>query len=786
MSKSDSSRGSSRRSGQSHRRKSAASSRSRQARSGGFRWWSFLWRVALVGLLVLAGWLVYLDATVRSKFEGKRWAVPAKVYARPLEIYDGQALTLQGLQSELALLGYRKVSRLEGPGTYAVQGSRVDLHSRGFRFPDGQESSQAVSFRIDDGVVLNFGARSGGGAYSVRLDPLVIGGIYPAHKEDRVLVKLEEVPELLPKVLMLVEDRNFYEHHGIAPISIARAMWANLRAGRVVQGGSTLTQQLVKNFYLSNERSLVRKANEAFMALLLDAHYSKEEILEAYLNEVFLGQVGDRAIHGFGLASHFYFGQPLNELSTDKLAMLVGIVKGASYFNPRRYPERVKDRRNLILGMMAAEGLISEQEAIRLKGRPLGVINRPSYSDSRYPAFMDLVREQLVKDYQEEDLQSEGLQIYTTLDPIVQEQAEQSLQEGITRLQRGAAQGSELQGAVVVTGTESGEVLALVGGKEARFAGFNRAMRAVRPIGSLVKPAIYLTALMQPERYNLLTPLQDKGFLIRLDNGQEWQPRNYDRQEYGEVRLHEALTRSLNLSTVRLGLDLGLSDVAETLRRLGVERRIPLYPAMLLGSVNLSPFEVTKVYQTIASSGFNTPMRGIRAVTTADGEVLSRYAYETEQVVPHNAVHLLQYNMQEIMREGTGRGVYRRIPQSLAVAGKTGTTDELRDSWFAGFTGNHLAVVWLGRDDNGPTHLTGSTGALTVWADLIGSLPEYGFTSTKPETVDYVWVDPVTGLKSDDDCEGSRYMPFIRGTEPREMAPHCQRGRLQNWFRGLF
>src|SRR5690554_757725 len=462
MSKSNSSRGRSRRTG-------PRSSGSKQPRSKGRRWWGLLWRLALVGVLVLAGWLVYLDATVRTKFEGKRWAVPAKVYARPLEIFDGQALTMQGLQTELALLGYQRVSRLEGPGTYAIQGSRVDLYSRGFRFPDGLESSQAVSFRIDDGVVLNFGARSGTATYSVRLDPLVIGGIYPAHKEDRVLVKLEQVPELLPKVLMLVEDRNFYDHHGIAPLSIARALLANIRAGRVVQGGSTLTQQLVKNFYLTNERSLVRKANEAFMALLLDAHYSKDEILEAYLNEVFLGQVGERAIHGFGLASHFYFGQPLTELSTDKLALLVGIVKGASYFNPRRYPDRATARRNTVLDLMAAEGLISQQEAIRLKGRPLGVINRPSYSDSRYPAFMDLVREQLVKDYQEEDLQSEGLQIYTTLDPIVQEQAEQSLREGITRLQRGAAQGSELQGAVVVTGTESGEVLALVGGKEARF-----------------------------------------------------------------------------------------------------------------------------------------------------------------------------------------------------------------------------------------------------------------------------------------------------------------------------
>ncbi len=755
--------------------------------SSGVRWGRLLLRIVLVGLVLFAGWLVYLDATVRTKFEGKRWAVPAKVFGRPLELFDGQTLTLQGLKTELDQLGYQRTSRVDSPGTYAVSGSRVELHTRGFRFPDGAESAVQVSFRIDDGVVLNFGARSGGAVYSTRLDPLLIGGIYPAHREDRILVQLEEVPPMLPTALMLVEDRQFYEHMGIAPLAIARAMWANIRAGRVVQGGSTLTQQLVKNFYLTNERSLVRKANEAFMSILLDAHYSKDEILEAYLNEVFLGQAGDRAIHGFGMAAQFYFGQPLTELSIDKIAMLVGVVKGASYYNPRRHPERVMARRNLVLDLLAQEGAISANEAIKYKGRPLGVINTPSYSGARYPAFMDLVKQQLVTEYQEEDLQSEGLRIFTTLDPIVQEQAERSLRDGVKRLQQTAAKTTELQGAVVVTGTESGEVLAMVGGKESSFAGFNRALEAVRPIGSLVKPAIYLTALMQPERYTLVTPIQDKPFMIKLENGQPWQPKNYDGQEYGDIQLHYALTRSLNLATVRLGLDVTLPSVVDTLQRLGVERNISPYPSMLLGSLSLTPFEVARMYQTIASSGFNTPLRVIRAVTTPQGEVLSRYPFETQQVVPYDAVHLLQHGLQAVMREGTGRRVYSQVPASLAMAGKTGTTNDQRDSWFAGFTGDHLAVVWLGRDDNGPTRLTGSSGALTVWADLIGALPEHSFTSSKPDNVEYIWVDVQTGLLSDEHCEGSRYLPFIKGSEPQTRAPSCPAGgNLQNWIRGWF
>lgn len=750
------------------------------------RWWPWLLRLSLVGLVIFGGWLVYLDATVRAKFEGKRWAIPAKVYARPLEIFDGKPLTLAGLQSELEELGYRRGSRLDGPGSYVLRNGWVELHTRGFKYPDGVEPPTAVSFRIDDGVVLDFTARSAE-TYAARLDPLLIGGIFPAHREDRILVKLDEVPELLTKTLLSVEDRHFYEHHGIAPLSIARALWANIRAGRVVQGGSTLTQQLVKNFYLTNERSLMRKANEALMALLLDAHYHKDEILEAYLNEVFLGQSGARAIHGFGMASQFYFGQPLRELSPERIAMLVSIVKGASYYNPRRYPERVLGRRNWVLDRMAAEGLISEANAIHYKGRPLGVIERPSYSDARYPAFMDLIKEQLVREYQEEDLQSEGLRIFTTLDPIVQAQAEKSLRDGIKGLEAGQ-RGMDLQGAVVVTSTVSGDVVALVGGKETEFAGFNRALHAVRPIGSLVKPAVYLAALMQPERYNLMSPLQDQPFMIRLEDGQTWQPKNYDGQVYGEVRLHEALARSLNLAVVRLGLDVQLPKVVDTLQRLGIERPIRPYPSLLLGSLSLSPLEVARMYQTIASSGFNTPLRAIHAVTTAEGDLLSRYPFETEQVIPHDAIHLLQYAMQEIMREGTGRSLYNRVPESLAVAGKTGTTNDQRDSWFAGFTGDHLAVVWIGRDDNGPTRLTGASGALRIWADLMGSLPEHGFTMAKPDNVEYLWVDGRTGLLSEEHCEGSRYMPFIQGSAPTRYTPDCRRGErgLGDWIRGWF
>ncbi|MBC7185340.1 MAG: transglycosylase domain-containing protein, partial [Marinobacter sp.] len=394
-----------------------------------------------------------------------------------------------------------------------------------------------------------FSVVQGRAAPIIRLEPARIGGIYPAHKEDRVLVQLDQVPALLPATLMAVEDRNFYDHFGIAPLSIGRAMLANIRAGRIVQGGSTLTQQLVKNLFLTRDQTLLRKANEALMSVLLELHYEKDVILETYLNEVYLGQAGTRSIHGFGLASQFYFGQSLRDLDVHQIALLVGMVKGASYYNPRRNPERATERRNLVISEMEQAGLIEPGRAARARGLPLGITERPSYSENRYPAYIDLVRRHLARDYREEDLRSEGLRIFTTLDPAIQYAAEFAVTDTVPRLG-----GSEsLQATLVVTSKDSGEVLALVGGKDPRFSGFNRALDANRQIGSLIKPFIYLSALQRPERYTLMTPVLDKSFTLEFDDGRRWQPKNYDGEERGEVPLHKALSHSYNLPAVRVG-----------------------------------------------------------------------------------------------------------------------------------------------------------------------------------------------------------------------------------------
>ena len=728
-------------------------------------------KLGLVGLVLFAGFAVYLDAIVQEKFSGKRWTVPAKVYARPLELFVGQKLAKDDLLKEMDALGYRRESVANGPGAVAVSGNNIALHSRGFQFYESVEQAQQVNVRFSGDYVASLTKSDGKDLAVARLEPMLIGGLYPAHQEDRVLIKLDQVPAYLVETLVAVEDREFFNHHGVSPKSIARAVWVNATAGQLRQGGSTLTQQLVKNFYLTNERSLTRKITEAMMAVLLELHYDKREILEAYLNEVFLGQDGQRAVHGFGLASQYFFSQPLSELKLDQVALLVGMVKGPTFYNPRRNPERALARRNLILDLLAEQNVVSPEEAAAAKARPLGVTQRGSMANGSFPAFLDLVKRQLRQDYRDEDLTEEGLRIFTSFDPILQLKAEEALAETFKR--QAARKGSDqVEAGMVVTNPETGEIQALIGSRQPRFAGFNRALDAVRPIGSLIKPAIYLTALERPSQYTLTTRVMDEPFSVKGQDGQVWKPQNYDRKAHGSIYLYQGLANSYNLSTAKLGLELGVPNVLKTLERLGVSRQWPAYPSMLLGAGALTPLEVTGMYQTLASGGFNTPLRGIRSVLTAEGEPLKRYPYQIQQRFDAGSIYLLQNAMQRTMREGTGRSVYSQLPSSLTLAGKTGTSNDSRDSWFAGFSQDLLAVVWMGRDDNGPTPFTGATGALQAWTGFMRRADPLPLDMPVPDNVVQAWVDAATGQGSAENCPGAVQMPYIRGSEPAP-GPGC-------------
>ncbi len=764
------------------KRKSRASRRTRSSVPWG--------KLLLVITVIFITYIVYLDIIVREQFEGKRWAIPARVYARPLELYAGRPLTPAQLGQELERLSYHAVQKPARSGEYAESGDSYLINSRGFTFWDGKELPQQLRVEFSGNTVSRLIDRAQGKELDLtRLDPLQIASIYPTLQEDRQLVQLAQVPVLLTQALMAVEDRQFYEHFGISPRSLLRATVANVRAGGVVQGGSTLTQQLVKNFYLSNERTLWRKFNEASMALLLEAHYSKDEILEAYLNEVYIGQDGARAIHGLGLASYFYFERPLEQLEPQQVALLVGMIKGPSYYDPRKHPERALERRNLVLDLLVEQNILTAEQGSQAKARPLGVSQRRSAAANAHPAFLELVRRQLYRDYREEDLTSEGLRIFTTLDPLAQTAAETAVAERLKQIE--GARGmpaNTLQGALIATAIDSAEVLALVGDRNPHMAGFNRALDAARPIGSLVKPAVYLTALAQPKRYTLASWLEDTPLKLVPRPGDVWEPGNYDNKFRGQVLLFDALVHSYNVPTARLGMDVGPDKVVATLRKLGVQGDLNAYPALMLGAADLTLVDVTRMYQTLASGGFRSPLRAIRAVLSADDTPLQRYPLQVEQVLDADPVLLVNSTLQLVASEGTAAALASRFGSDTGIAGKTGTTNDLRDSWFAGFTGSQLAVVWVGRDDNQAMGLTGSNGAVPIWGDYIAKVGVQPLILPISERIEQVWIDRASGLRADAGCADAVQLPFISGSAPETRAP-CVGDELSkpiNWLKGLF
>lgn len=759
------------------RRRKRKSSPRRRSRFG-------FWLALLIAAAAVAAvYVLLLDREVRTAFEGKRWALPATVYARPLDLYAGQSLQRADLVRELEALGYRRSSSVDEAGEYAVGSSRVTVHTRQFRYWDSTEPARHIVVRFGHGGIAAIASIQGDSVPVLRLEPQIIGKIYPEHHEDRILVRYENAPPQLINALIAVEDRDFYQHHGIDPFAIARAAWVNLLAGSIQQGGSTLTQQLVKNFYLTQERTLWRKINEAIMALLLESHYSKQEILEAYLNEVYLGQQGNNAIHGFGLAAEFYFRRPLTELSTDQLALLVGMVRGASYYNPRRHEARVRERRNLVLQLMAEQDYLEPAQAAQLGRKPLGISDVPGWTSDRYPAFVDIVRRQLHRDYDSDDLHNAGLRIFTTLDPVAQHTVQNALNERLQRLEQQREQTTGLDGAVVLASVDTGEIIALTGQRGSNV-GFNRALDAKRPIGSLVKPAVYLTALAQPERYSVITPLADMPVSLPQRDGSKWVPENYDREFHGEVPLYQALAQSYNLATVNLGLNLGVAEVAGTIESMLPGLSLPHYPSLLLGSVDLTPLQVTQMYQVIAAGGFRTPLKSIVAVLDSEGEPLSRYPLAVDQVLPTRASYLTTFLLTQVVERGTARSASARLPNYMPLAGKTGTTDGLRDSWFAGFGSDKLAVVWVGRDDNKPTGLTGASGALQVWIDIMAEVKPQPLSLTPPDGVR--WQKVIDGKRTDADCERASSFPFIEPHVPEDFEPCHGSNPVKKLLRSIF
>ncbi len=712
------------------------------------------------GLAALVIYVLYLDRVVRSEFEGRRWDVPARVYAIPTELYVGAHLSADDLEQELRQLNYRQAAIANQAGTYHRRDSTIEVYARRAIFTDEVREAARLNVALSKDGIQKITDSSQVDVPIFRMDPLLIGSIFPIHGEDRIVLAPEDVPPLLPLLLKAVEDRRFDTHNGVDPKGLLRAVWVDVRAGHLEQGGSTLTQQLVKNYFLDERRSLGRKLKEAIMAMRLEAHFSKKDILTAYVNEIFLGQDGERAIHGFGLASQFYFAKPLNELNLAEMALLTGMVRGPSVYDPRRHPTAAKARRDRVLTTLVEAGVISKAEAEAAQAQPLGI--RPPSSGSYYPAYMDFVRRNLKRDYREADLAKAGLSIYTSLDPHAQIAAERALTRQLGKLEPPAKRkGDPLEGSVVVTMPETGDVVAIVGGREVGFDGFNRALDAKRPIGSLVKPVVYLTAL-ESGRYTARSIIEDAPVDLALSNGDHWQPENYTHQIYGPVTLVHALAESMNLATVHLGLDIGVKKVAETFPRLGLDRTPAANPSLLLGAVDMAPIEVAQIYNSIANGGFQTRLRAVRAVLGEDGKPLKTFSLEVKSAASVASVYELSHMMTAVMTHGTGKaGGLRLAP--VITAGKTGTSSDTRDSWFAGFSGSHLVVVWVGYDDNRVTGFTGALGALPAWTETMLAVRPSSWEPPPPEGVTNRYIDFENGQLSGPHCPGVPLLVALPG-----------------------
>ncbi|NOU52090.1 penicillin-binding protein 1B [Pseudoalteromonas sp. JBTF-M23] len=730
--------------------------------------WRFFYKGTIAIVVLVSFYLIYLDAKITRQFEGSKWQLPVQVYARAMNFYPEQFLSEDEVIWELKRLNYSQVNKINRTGQYELHGRTIKIHRRAFEFYNGAQSGQVFTLSFAGKRLANIVDENGRRIKQARLEPVQIARIGNESKQDREFVPLEKFPDILKQALLVVEDREFYEHHGVSVWSILRALYTNLKAGRTVQGGSTLTQQLAKNFYLSRERSIVRKINEAFIALILDYRYSKDEILEAYLNEVFMGQAYNQGVHGMGLAAEFYFAKPVDELEFDQIAMLVAMVKGPSFYNPRRYPERVQERRDLVLRLLAEQGYISTNELRQALVRPIKVQPINKSLQQNYPGYLELVDRELKTLLTNQEIINAGVRIFTYFDLQKQAAMEEAVRKGLPYLER-RFDTEKLETAMISVNVAKGGVSALVAGRDVRFSGFNRVLDTKRNIGSLVKPAIYLTALEKP-KYNLGTLLEDGPLQVTDESGDVWRPENFDHKYRGVLPLYQAFSNSINIPAVNLGLDVGVHNVAATLKKLGIESQINQYPSLLLGALELSSFEVAQMYTTLAGNGVYRQLTTISAMTNATGKVLYEHDVISRERFTEQAVYMTKYGLKKVTKEGTAKRLNLHFP-SIQLAGKTGTSNDLRDSWFAGFDHNTVTVTWLGRDDNQSTGLTGASGALELYIRYLKPLNPQAIADNRPSDVRWAFVNPLTGKQAPPGCGKVIQLP-IRQSEfkPRPLC----------------
>jgi penicillin-binding protein 1B len=760
--------------------------------------------VAFVCGFLLSIWIVRLDRIVVERFEGRRFEVPSVVLSAPTILYPGMDWKAQGLRDTLSRLGYRE-QRSPGAlerGSYRWDSRRLQIHLRAFEHPSRSEPARVVEIALRGSLLGEINeAPDGRELGAVLVEPERVGAYYGREREQRDLVSLSDLPPHLIAAILATEDRRFESHHGIDFRRIVGAMLANLRAGAIRQGGSTLTQQLVKNFFLTPERTLSRKLQEAAMALLVEYRYEKAAILESYLNEIYLGQRGATEVHGVGEAARLYFGKRASDLTPAEAALIAAIIQSPNRTSPYRHPERATERRNLVLHLMEDQGYLTPEQAETARAQPLRLSKvTPDTGHTRY--FLDLLRRQLPELYDAEVLSVEGLEIHSTLDPRLQRAAATALREGLAEVEERisktpAGKGpGKLQGCIVALRPQTGEILAMVGGRDYRGSQFNRCVDARRPAGSVFKPFVYIAAL-EPgwggPTITLASFLEDSPFEVETPSG-PWRPENYDHEFRGRVPVREALERSLNVPAARLGQEVGIDRVADVARRLGITSPLPRVPSLVLGTADVSPLEVARAYATLANGGVRPWPHTFEDVVDPRGDKVERRSLQFDRVLDPGTSYLATSLLEGVVERGTAARV-RALGFRGPIAGKTGTSDDERDLWFVGFTPEIVAVVWVGFDEPRSVGLVSSSVALPIWArfmrEAVGTQIRGRFA--RPAEVQSIEIEPVSGALALAGCPVRRTEFFLEGTEPEQTCPEDpvleprRRGKrgLMRWVKDL-
>jgi penicillin-binding protein 1B len=709
----------------------------------------------VVVLVAVAALALYVYKQSIGRFELRRLSLPTRVYADYTPLQAGLPLGSDDILEKLDRLGYRNVPALTQPGDYVGGRGSIDIYTRTFAHPSGKYPAQPVHVTFHGSAIDTVSVQN------AALEPELLTSILSEQLENRRPVTLDQVPQSLQDAVVVTEDARFWHHPGVDPIGIFRALFRNVRARGVAEGGSTLTQQLVKNYYLTPERSLKRKATEAFMAVILDAKYSKREILEAYLNDIYLGRNRSISIIGVGEAARFYFGKPVTELSPTESALLAGMIRSPNNYSPFVRPDLALQRRSTVLGLMLRSRKIDQAGYEKAMAAPLPRKPfRQRSGLSSIPYYVDRVLQEMSRDYGIKDVKGRGLQIYTAIDFNAQDAAARTLENGLASLERNNRRlrnaSTPLQGVMINVDVQSGEIRALIGGRNYDVNQFDRALNAKRQIGSLIKPFVYLTAFEPSLSGKNITPatlVSDSRFVLKRRFAADWSPRNYEDTYHGTVTVREALEQSMNSASVRIGLATGIPNVIRTMKTLGIVSDIDDNPAMLLGAADISPIEMADAYTTMARIGSRVPLRTIRFVTDDRGRLVAGgEEIKGVQVYPARDAFILVNIMKGVVDRGTGAGA-RSLGYDDVAAGKTGTTNDKRDAWFIGFTPKTLTLTWLGFDDNTPVGLSGGQGAVPIWTRYMEAV------TAGQQNAD--WAPPPGIVFSDDDeTSGGLATPF--------------------------